>query len=197
VWSGGIFVEDVGFERHPNPYPLSTTQANLFGRVIYDRACSISAWTPLSRESFGVNDTAISRDLLWHTRTAKTLNEQPFSQWVRTELGLLLGMRTIASDSRLEPVVVESLTQALPLTLPFHTSRFTSVTAFPAIHFAPRMRGSLWKGASIILVRPSCWSGSTSDRMIAVLLLRFSWCRMYRNVMMIANQYRLYDRMDP
>ena len=96
MWSGGIFVEDVGFERHPNPYPLSTTQANLFGRVIYDRACSISAWTPLSRESFGVNDTAISRDLLWHTRTAKTLNEQPFSQWVRTELGLLLGMRTIA-----------------------------------------------------------------------------------------------------
>jgi hypothetical protein len=46
--------------------------------------------------SFHEHAETLSRDLLWHTRTAKTLNEQPFSQRVRTDSGLLLGVRTIA-----------------------------------------------------------------------------------------------------
>jgi hypothetical protein len=37
------FVENVGFERHPNPYPESIVSGKLFGRVIADEARSIDA----------------------------------------------------------------------------------------------------------------------------------------------------------
>jgi hypothetical protein len=38
-------VENVGFERHPNPYPESIVSGKLFGRMITDEVRSIDACT--------------------------------------------------------------------------------------------------------------------------------------------------------